>query len=252
MPVRSGPPSAVGRWSTLPDREDDPTRRAHTRAETLLDRHGVVIRGAVMSERAPGGFAAVYRVLKAFEETGRCRRGYFVEGLGGAQFAVSGAVDRLRTMAAEAERDLAFYDRPTSAASRALLLAATDPANPFGAALPWPTRGEDVAGTGGGGRTGSGHRPGRKAGALVVLVDGELAVYVERGGRTLLTFISDPGPLQLAVDALALAVRDGHLGRLTVERADGVGVLGRGSTPLGTALESAGFHATPRGLRLRK
>jgi ATP-dependent Lhr-like helicase len=84
-----------------------------------------------------------------------------------------------------------------------------------------------------------------------VLVDGELAVYVERGGRTLLTFTDDAGPLQLAVDALALAVRDGHLGRLTVERADGVGVL-TGASPLGTALESAGFHATPRGLRLRK
>jgi ATP-dependent Lhr-like helicase len=286
MPARSGPPSAVGRWSALPEREADPTRRAHTLSETLLDRHGVVIRGAVMSERAPGGFAAVYRVLKGFEETGRCRRGYFVEGLGAAQFAVSGAVDRLRTMAAEAERDLGSYDRPfaregyqqtydaasaTTVASRALLLAATDPANPFGAALPWPARGEDAAsmstsvgsGTSSGTSTGSststgtgtgsstGHRPGRKAGALVVLVDGELAVYVERGGRTLLTFTDDPGPLQLAVDALALAVRDGHLGRLTVERADGVGVLSGGS-PLGTALESAGFHATPRGLRLRK
>jgi ATP-dependent Lhr-like helicase len=261
MPVRSGPPNAVGRWSALPEREADPTRRAHTLAETLLDRHGVVIRGAVMSERAPGGFAAVYRVLKAYEEAGRCRRGYFVEGLGAAQFAVSGAVDRLRTMAAEAERDLGSYDRPfsreghqptydaggaTSAASRALLLAATDPANPFGAALPWPARGEDATST-----SNTGHRPGRKAGALVVLVDGELAVYVERGGRTLLTFTDEAGPLQLAVDALALAVRDGHLGRLTVERADGVGVL-TGASPLGTALESAGFHATPRGLRLRK
>jgi ATP-dependent Lhr-like helicase len=246
----------------LPEREADPTRRAHTLAETLLDRHGVVIRGAVMSERAPGGFAAVYRVLKAFEETGRCRRGYFVEGLGAAQFAVPGAVDRLRAMAAEAERDLSAYDRPfaqkshqrttydaggtASATSRALVLAATDPANPFGAALGWPARGEDPT------SKSQGHRPGRKAGALVVLVDGDVAIYVERGGRTLLTFTEDPEPLQLAVDALALAVRDGHLGRLTVERADGVGVLGRGGSPLGAALESAGFHATPRGLRLRK
>jgi ATP-dependent helicase Lhr and Lhr-like helicase len=257
MPIRSGPPSAVGRWSALPERETDPTRRAHTLAETLLDRHGVVIRGAVMSERAPGGFAAVYRVLKAFEETGRCRRGYFVEGLGAAQFAVPGAVDRLRAMAAEAERDLSPYDRPypatahdaggpTASTSRALVLAATDPANPFGAALPWPARGEDPSKS-------AGHRPGRKAGALVMLVDGSLAVYVERGGRTLLTFTEDRGRLQLAVDALALAVRDGHLGRLTVERADGVGVLSRaGASPLGTALESAGFHATPRGLRLRQ
>jgi ATP-dependent helicase Lhr and Lhr-like helicase len=261
MPVRSGPPSAVGRWSALPEREADPTRRAHTLAETLLDRHGVVIRGAVMSERAPGGFAAVYRVLKAFEESGRCRRGYFVEGLGAAQFAVPGAVDRLRAIAAQTEHDGSPYDRPFPATatataydggdkatvSRALVLAATDPANPFGAALPWPARGADPT------STGAGHRPGRKAGALVMLVDGELAVYVERGGRTLLTFTDDPGTLQLAVDALALAVRDGHLGRLTVERADGVGLLGRDSAgPLGAALESAGFHATPRGLRLRQ
>jgi ATP-dependent Lhr-like helicase len=253
MPARSGPPTAVGRWSALPERVADPTRRAHTLAETLLDRHGVVIRGAVVSERAPGGFAAVYRVLKAFEESGRCRRGYFVEGLGAAQFAVSGAVDRLRTMATEAERHLGSYDATSAPApaARALLLAATDPANPFGAALPWPTRGEDAASTGTSTSTATGHRPGRKAGALVVLVDGELAVYVERGGRTLLTFTDEAGPLQLAVDALALAVRDGHLGRLTVERADGVGVLRHGS-PLGSALESAGFHATPRGLRLRK
>jgi ATP-dependent helicase Lhr and Lhr-like helicase len=258
LPIRSGPPSAVGRWSALPAREADPTRRAHTLAETLLDRHGVVIRGAVMSERAPGGFAAVYRVLKAFEETGRCRRGYFVEGLGAAQFAVPGAVDRLRAMAAESERDLSAYDRPfaataydaggtTPSASRALVLAATDPANPFGAALPWPARRDEPTGKS------TGHRPGRKAGALVMLVDGDLAVYVERGGRTLLTFTDDPATLQRAVDALALAVRDGHLGRLTVQRADGVGVLGRDSTSaLGTALESAGFHATPRGLRLRQ
>jgi ATP-dependent helicase Lhr and Lhr-like helicase len=261
MPVRSGPPSAVGRWSALPARETDPTRRAHTLAETLLDRHGVVIRGAVMSEHAPGGFAAVYRVLAAFEETGRCRRGYFVEGLGAAQFAVPGAVDRLRAMAVAAERDLSPYDRPfhetsyhaggagggVAATSRALVLAATDPANPFGAALPWPARRTDLEGKA------PGHRPGRKAGALVVLVDGELAVYVERGGRTLLTWTEHADPLQLAVDALALAVRDGHLGRLTVERADGVGVLARDSaSPLGAALESAGFHATPRGLRLRR
>jgi ATP-dependent Lhr-like helicase len=122
------------------------------------------------------------------------------------------------------------------------VLAATDPANPFGAALPWPARSGE-----------GGHRAGRKAGALVVLVDGDLVVYVERGGRTLLTWTDDPAALQPAVDALALAVREGHLGRITVERADGVGVLGRDSgSPLGSALETAGFHATPRGLRLRR
>jgi ATP-dependent Lhr-like helicase len=122
----------------------------------------------------------------------------------------------------------------------AVVLAATDPANPFGAALPWPERAEDAASTG--------HRPGRKAGAIVVLVDGSLSLYVERGGKTLLTFTADPVRIQPAVDALALAVRDGALGKLTVERADGEHILG---SPLSAALEAAGFHATPRGLRLR-
>jgi ATP-dependent Lhr-like helicase len=217
--------------------DTDPTRRAHTQAEVLLDRHGVVIRGAVLSERTPGGFAGVYRVLATFEESGRCRRGYFVEGLGAAQFALPGAVDRLRAVAAGLERGADDPRRAADDGPRALVLAATDPANPFGAAVPWPGRGEDT-----------GHKPGRKAGALVVLVDGRLAMYVERGGRTLLTWSEDPATLQPAVDALALAVREGHLGRLTVERADGAGVL---DSPLGRALEEAGFHATPRGLRLR-
>ncbi len=237
MPSRTGPPVAAGRWSLLPEVEADPTRRAASLAEVLLDRHGVVIRGAVAAERAPGGFAAVYRVLATFEETGRCRRGYFVEGLGAAQFALPGAVDRLRAVGTALERS-SEGSRPTgSDVPRALVLAATDPANPFGAAVPWPGRGEDA-----------GHKPGRKAGALVVLVDGRLVLYVERGGRTLLTWDDEPGLLQPAVDALSLAVREGQLGRLTVERADGAGVL---DSPLGRALEEAGFHATPRGLRLR-
>ncbi len=233
MPTRTGPPTVAGRWSRTPDREADPTRRAHAAAEALLERHGVVTRGAVVSERTPGGFAAVYKVLAAFEESGRCRRGYFVAGLGAAQFGITGAVDRLRAMTSD--------DAAGDALARsALVLAATDPANPFGGALPWPDRADDTATTG--------HRPGRKAGAIVVLVDGSLALYVERGGRTLLTFTTDPLRIQPAVDALALAVRDGALGKLTVERADGEHILG---SPLSAALEAAGFHATPRGLRLR-
>lgn len=200
----------------------------------MLERHGVVTRGAVVSERTPGGFAAVYKVLSAFEESGRCRRGYFVAGLGAAQFGVTGAVDRLRSVAAAAEAG-------TLDAPRALVLAATDPANPYGAALSWPDRSADTAA--------SGHRPGRKAGAVVVLVDGSMTLYVERGGRTLLTFSSDPLCIQPAVDALALAVREGALGRLTVERADGEHIL---HSALSSALEAAGFHATPRGLRLRR
>ena len=253
LPSRVGPPIAAGRWTLLPPRATDPTRRAHALAEVLLDRHGIVTRGAVMAERVPGGFAAVYPVLKAFEESGRCRRGYFVETLGAAQFAMPGAVDRMRAMTSPAPvatpEDTTLWlggpqpvRRRGPGGPRALVLAATDPANPYGAALPWPERvvaDETEA---------KGHRPGRKAGALVVLVDGCLVVYVERGGKTLLTWSDDPDVLQPAVDALALAVRDGSLGKLAVERADGEMVL---TTPLGVALEHAGFRPTPRGLRLR-
>ncbi len=238
MPARTGPPNVAGRWSLTPPRDEDPTRRGHAAAEALLERHGVVTRGAVVSERTPGGFAAAYKVLAAFEEAGRCRRGYFVAGLGAAQFGATGAVDRLRSLARDTD---AGESVDGGAAPRTLVLAATDPANPFGAALPWPERATDVAN--------AGHRPGRKAGAVVAIVDGVLALYVERGGRTLLTFSQQPELVQPAVDALALAVRDGALGKLTVERADGEHILG---SPLSAALESAGFHATPRGLRLRR
>ncbi|WP_298507626.1 ATP-dependent helicase [uncultured Nocardioides sp.] len=232
--LRSGPPETAGRWALLPDLDTDPTRRAHAAAERLLDRHGVVIRGAVVSERQPGGFAAVYKVLSAFEESGRCRRGYFVEGLGAAQFGTAGAIDRLRTFS-----DVDEQDKPD-----AVCLAATDPANPYGAALPWPVSTGSTTGP-------NGHRPGRKAGALVVLVDGELTLYVERGGRTLLTWTEDVDRLRPATASLAEAARRGSLGRLTVERADGAALLGGGSTPLREALDAAGFVATPRGLRLR-
>jgi ATP-dependent Lhr-like helicase len=245
MPVRTGPPDTSGRWSLLPARETDPTRRAAATSEALLERYGVVTRGSVVAERIPGGFAGVYPVLKAAEESGRARRGYFVEGLGGAQFALPGAVDRMRAMA-EPVTD-AGWTTPVPGGwrdrrrepERAVVLAATDPANPYGAALAWPTRAEA-----------GGHRPGRKAGALVVLVDGALALYVERGGKTLLTFTSEPGLITPAVDALALAVRDGHLGKITVEKADGDALIASDG-PLATALQTAGFHATPRGLRLR-
>ena len=239
MPVRTGPPETAGRWSLLPPIDPDPTRRAHAAAERLLDRHGIVTRGAAVSERTPGGFAAVYKVLAAFEESGRCRRGYFIEGLGAAQFGTAGAVDRLRTFAVPPGSSSDDH-KPT-----AVTLAATDPANPYGAALPWP------APTGAGEGDGGGHRPGRKAGALVVLVDGALALYVERGGKTLLTWSEDPAVLTPAAAGLAEAVRRGALGRLTVERADGAQLLGGGETPLRQALQLAGFVPTPRGLRMR-
>jgi ATP-dependent Lhr-like helicase len=222
IPTRLGPPTGAGRWSLLPERSGSATERLHAAATRMLDRHGVLVRGAVVAEGTPGGYAGAYQVLKAMEDAGRARRGYFVEGLGGAQFALAGAVERLRTLASDA-------DEPP-----ARVLPAADPANPFGAALPWP---ETI-----------GHRPARKAGALVVTAGGSLALYVEKGGRSLLTFTSDEDVLQAAVDALALAVREGMLGTLAVERADG-GPLE--ASPLNRALRSAGFTVTPRGLRLR-
>ncbi len=229
---RSTPHSMTGRWSTVPPRDLDPTRRALAAADVLLDRYGLVTRGSVAGERVSGGFAGVYPVLKAAEESGRARRGYFVDGLGAAQFALPGAVDRLR---AEARPDDVRVPSP------ALVLAATDPANPYGAALPWP----QAPAPDGGGR---GHQAARKAGALVVVVDGACTLYVERGGRSLLSFTDETARLQPAADALALAVRDGALGKLAVERADGIPIV---ASPLGEALAAAGFRPTPRGLRLR-
>jgi ATP-dependent Lhr-like helicase len=247
---RTVPPALAGRWSRLPAADLDPTRRAVATAEVLLDRYGVVTRGSVIAEGVAGGFGAVYPVLKAAEESGRVRRGYFVEGLGAAQFALPGAIDRLRAQPRRAG------DEPVPA----IVVAATDPANPYGAALPWPDRpasvdsvedgGTDESGASAGGAPPRrGHQPGRKAGALVVLVDGACVLYVERGGRTVLSWADDPTLLQPAADALALAVRDGALGRLQVERADGAAVV---ASPLGDALEAAGFRPTPRGLRLRR
>jgi ATP-dependent helicase Lhr and Lhr-like helicase len=253
LPTSAGPPTAAGRWSLLPEIDPDATVRSYAAAEVLLDRYGVVTRGSVVAEGVSGGFAGVYRVLSAAEESGRVRRGYFVEGLGAAQFASAGAVDRLRAQS----RPLPDGPTPFGAGRRdsatSVVLAASDPANPYGAALGWPIRDADLGDEPGGIKAGprSGHKPSRKAGALVVLVDGALTLYVERGGKTLLSWTDDPAPLQSAADALALAVREGALGKLTVEKADGDPVLGS-KHPLATALAAAGFHATPRGLRLRR
>nr|WP_206037697.1 ATP-dependent helicase [Rhodococcus sp. HNM0569] len=230
LPSRGGPPTVSGRWSALPEREADPTLRASATAEQLLERHGVVTRGAVVGEDVPGGFALMYKVLARFEENGRCRRGHFVETLGGAQFAAPHVVDRLRSFGDSIE------GRHRSAP--AVVLAASDPANPYGAALPWPARGDDK----------SGHRPGRKAGGVVVLVDGELALYVERGGRTLLTFGDDPGVARTAVGALADAVKARRIDRIVVEKVDGVSIH---ESDFGVVLTECGFAATPRGFRLR-
>ncbi|MFE6870483.1 ATP-dependent helicase [Kitasatospora sp. NPDC057692] len=243
--LRSGPPTVGGRWSLLPPFAADPTVRATAQAQNLLDRHGLLTRGTVAAERIPGGFAGVYRVLAAMEERGRTRRGYFVEGLGGAQFAMEGAADRLRSVSGRLERARGseWPAAPSAEPPQALVLAAADPANAYGAALSWP---EPPAGSAE--AAGKAHRPGRKAGALVVLVDGELCLYVERGGKSLLAWAQDEATLAAAAAALAGAARAGALGSVTVERANGEPALG---SALGTALEQAGFHATPRGLRLR-
>jgi ATP-dependent helicase Lhr and Lhr-like helicase len=245
MPSRTGPPTVTGRWSLLPGRMTDAdgaaaTMRAHAQALTLLERHGVLTKGAVAAERVPGGFGAVYPVLRAMEETGQCRRGYFVAGLGAAQFALPGAVDRMRALAGDPRpADPWASGAAPDPSERTVVLAAADPAQPYGAALPWPARP---------GETATSHRPGRKAGAVVVLSGGELVLYVERGGKTLLSWSDDPAVLEPCAAALAAAVRDGALGRITVEKADGETVH---DSPLAAALESAGFRPTPRGLRLR-
>ncbi|MER5485783.1 ATP-dependent helicase [Streptomyces sp. NPDC002812] len=223
---RTGPPTVSGRWSLLPVHAPDPTHRAHALARTLLDRHGVVTRGAVAAEGVEGGFSAVYRILSAFEDSGQARRGYVVEGLGAAQFAMDGAVDRLRA----AER--------TPPPLAAVVLAAADPANAYGAALPWPEP-----------PTGATHKPGRKAGSLVVLVDGELTLYLERGGKTLLAWPDPEDPrLTAALTALTTASRNGTLPTLTVERINAAPSL---TSPYAPPTEATGFHATPQGLRLR-
>ncbi|MBT8225217.1 MAG: hypothetical protein HKP61_00280, partial [Dactylosporangium sp.] len=233
--ARFGPPAVAGRWYRLSPREPNATVRTAAIADVLLERHGVVTRGAVVAEGISGGFTPVYRVLAAMEERGVARRGYFIEGLGAAQFAMSGAVDRLRAPGGTGRRD-----------GTALVLAATDPANPFGGALPWPGRAVDAGdGLPAGGPA---HRAGRKAGALVVLIDGSLVLYVERGGRSVLSYTADPATLAAAADALAVAVRAGALGSLSVERADGESIH---ASPLHDALRVAGFRPTPRGLRLR-
>ena len=162
--TRIGPPAGAGRWSLvswLAEARASATEVAHASALQLLERNGVLTREAALAEGVEGGFAGVYPVLKALEERGHLRRGYFVAGLGATQFALPGAVDRLRAQ------------REGSEAPKAVVLAATDPAQVYGASLPWP----DSSG-----------RPARAAGSMVVLVDGLAVAYLDRGGRSLLTF----------------------------------------------------------------
>jgi ATP-dependent helicase Lhr and Lhr-like helicase len=180
----------------------------------------------------PGGFSAVYGVLKAMEESGRARRGYFVEHLGGAQFAVPGAIDRLRAVR-EARLDEAGADP--------VVLAATDPANPYGAALAWP----DPVPSASSRR----HTPRRVRGGQVVLVAGHLVLYVEKGGRSLLTFTEDPELLAAAAAALDAVVASGRIPQLRVQRIDGEDTDGQA---LVDHLRAAGFVDHPQGLIRRR
>ncbi|MGB7425839.1 MAG: DEAD/DEAH box helicase [Ornithinimicrobium sp.] len=251
MPSRAGPASASGRWSLLPQVQTDPTVRGLATAEQLLDRYGVVTRGSVVSEGIVGGFAGVYRILAGAEEAGRVRRGYFVEHLGAAQFGTTGAVDRMRALSqtpSATERGSSGPGSPSSTAERAVVLAATDPANPFGASVPWP---EGQADTGAGEPATPQHRPGRKAGALVALVDGRLGLYLERGGRTALTYTQDPDQLAVIAQALKLQVTHRSVASLIVKKIDGDPALSS-THPFAQALTEAGFHTAPQGLRMRR
>ncbi|HEX9481669.1 MAG TPA: DEAD/DEAH box helicase, partial [Solirubrobacteraceae bacterium] len=238
----SGAQSQVqGRWSltgSVFGGEPDPAQAAERRralAELLLERYGIVTREQVLAEGIKGGFAMLYDTFAQLETLGICRRGYFIEGMGGAQFALPGAVERLRAGPASTALE---SDRP-----QALVLAAADPAQPYGAALPWPKR------------EGLERRPARVAGAYVVSVREQPVLYVERGGRGLVTLIDaaaapaagQPDLLDEALRALADAVRSGRVGKLSLERIDGEPAIG--STYVGALIE-LGFQSGPRRLTL--
>jgi len=258
--VGLGPPAASGRWSLLAALREPavaPTEAAYAQAHQLLDRYGVIARETALGEGVGGGFAGLYPVLKALEERGEVRRGYFVAGLGAAQFALPGAVDRLRAARSEggseragsdrAGTDRAGTDRAAGAPSRSrtgsdgdpqmgdpqmTVLAATDPAQPYGAALAWPeTQG----------------RPARTAGSLVVLDDGVPVVWLERGGRSLVTFASAEHRLGW-IEALQCRAKDGLLRRLEIAKVDGEPVR---DTPWAQRLEAAGFLQGYRGMVYR-
>ena len=221
--TRIGPPAGAGRWSLvapLAQPAASPTEAAHALALQLLERNGVLTRESVLAEGVEGGFAGIYPVLKALEERGHARRGYFVAGLGAAQFALPGAVDRLRA------------EREVGEGAAAVVLAATDPAQVYGGALPWPE---------------SAGRPARAAGSLVVVVDGEAAAYLDRGGRGLLTFPAAAEDDRW-IDALAAIVKDGRARSLELQKIDGEPAI---PSTLAPRLRAVGFVDGYRGLVLR-
>ncbi len=236
--LRMGPPEAAGRWSLVSEAVatavalggDPPseTARRHALASLLLDRQGVVTRDGVAAEGTIGGFGTVYPILRELEDHGRVRRGYFVEGLGGAQFALPGVVDRLRAARGDVSDGL---DGSTSAGI--VVLAATDPANPYGAALPWPAPAD-------------GATLARAAGAHVALLDGRPILYLERGGRSLHTLpdAALPGAFEAGLEALAALVTDGRMRALEIGRVDG---LSPADTAWRGRLEAVGWRAAYRG-----
>jgi ATP-dependent Lhr-like helicase len=189
----------------------------------MLERYGILTREQVLAEGVPGGFSAIYPELSQLETLGIARRGYFVEGLGGAQFALAGAVERLRGLPDESQAPL--------------VLSAVDPAQPYGAALPWPAAGRDGS-----------RRPARVAGAYVVLTGGEPVLYLERGGRALQTLVdADDARLQPALQALVEHVRSGRGRRIGLEKVDGESAM---KSPLAELLVTLGFQEGPRRLTL--
>jgi ATP-dependent helicase Lhr and Lhr-like helicase len=227
-----------GRWSLVAPLLNsahppvDPSARRRALAELLLERYGIVTREQVLAEGIPGGFSAIYPELSQLETLGIARRGYFLEGLGGAQFALPGAVERLRSRVGAGASG--------SDADAPLVLAAVDPAQPYGAALPWP-KAETAEGA-------SGRRPSRVGGAYVVLVGGDPIVYLERGGKGLQTLV--PGSdarLTHALSALVAFARGGAIKRLALEKVDGESAM---SSPLAPALTALGFAEGPRRLTL--
>ena len=226
---RAGANRAVqGRWSLIaPLFEGAPAQgpRLRAQAELMLERYGIVTRESVLAEGVPGGFSTLYGELSNLEMLGTARRGYFVEGLGGAQFALAGAVERLRGL--------------PHAEGRYLLLAATDPANPYGVALPWPKRDRDGASPGG-------RRPSRSPGAYLLMRDGEPVLYVERGGKGILRLRDlESEELSMAIAEVASAAHEGLIPKLGIERVDGEPVIGSG---LEETLIAAGFSRQPRRL----
>ena len=275
-------PQDSGRFSrvdTLLQEPVEATVAALARADLLLDRYGVLTRGCLQVEDSAGGFSQLYRIYSAAEDRALVRRGYFIEGLGAAQFAAPATVDLLRSTAdnlsvpaspqgfgASAYTPQRTDTEQVYGTFTVTLLAATDPANPYGAALSWPaipSFAHEGAGT-------VKHRPARKAGACVVLVDGAPVLYVERGAKTLLAFTTDPVLLEAAAPALARLVSAGGAEKISVEKVNDVELLGthtlntsaQGAATgevtehpveaLRAALQMQGFYATVRGLSLRR